>query len=428
MRNHSEQRASEELPGGTTERTSDPPPLAGPAAGCGSRRAPETSFEPAERDTKNLRRGRFKSIRIGPPNSVGAELAWGCCRVTSTPDPDLLRQPLAEPPLNAFEYNPTHLVQRTCTSSPLESLRKGAKANHCSRVGEVVAMVALDEISLRRISATRSITTEVVAAIFVSAFLTPLVIASRVSLACMTLSAGELLQIIFSISAAAILFSWIIASRIRQTLTRIELKHQELVSSARIDGLTGLLNRPGFDAVAAEAFEETRRWGQLVSALLCDIDAFRGLNERYGHKAGDRALKNLAEVLEESIGRRPAIIGRHGGDEFVILLPGIDLNEATMIAERLCEACEARALIHQHPAAKFTISVGVGTEASGPSELGALLRQTDAALYRAKRAGGNQVGSGSTRFVQRHSAPGIERFPTRSAKLFAPVTNPGNAG
>jgi two-component system, cell cycle response regulator len=229
------------------------------------------------------------------------------------------------------------------------------------------------------------------------------------------------LQIIFSISAAAILFSWIIASRIRQTLTRIELKHQELVSSARIDGLTGLLNRPGFDAVAAEAFEETRRWGQLVSALLCDIDAFRGLNERYGHKAGDRALKNLAEVLEESIGRRPAIIGRHGGDEFVILLPGIDLNEATMIAERLCEACEARALIHQHPAAKFTISVGVGTEALAPSELGGLLRQTDAALYRAKRAGGNQVASGLGRFVQRHSAPSIERFPTRSAKLFVPL-------
>jgi diguanylate cyclase (GGDEF)-like protein len=282
-------------------------------------------------------------------------------------------------------------------------------------------MVALDEISLRRISAARSITTEIVVAIFVSAFLTSLVIALRVSLACTPLSAGELWQIILSISAAAILFSWIIASRIRQTLTRIELKHQELVSSARIDGLTGLLNRPGFDAVAAEAFEETRRWGQLVSALLCDIDAFRGLNERYGHKAGDRALKNLAELLEESIGGRPAIIGRHGGDEFVILLPGIDLNEATMIAERLCEACEARALIHQHPAAKFTISVGVGTEASGPSELGGLLRQTDAALYLAKRAGGNQVGSGSTRFVQRHSAPSIERFPTRSAKLFVPL-------
>jgi diguanylate cyclase (GGDEF)-like protein len=285
-------------------------------------------------------------------------------------------------------------------------------------------MVALDEISLRGIGAIRSITTEIVAAIFVSAFLTSVVIALRVSVACMTLSAGELWQIILSISAAAILFSWIIASRIRQTLTRIELKHEELVSSARIDGLTGLLNRPGFDAVAAEAFEEARRSGQPVSALLCDIDAFRGLNERYGHKAGDRALKNFAEELEESIGRRSAIPGRQGADEFVVLLPGIDLNEATMIAERLCEACEARALVHQHPAAKFTISIGVGTEASGPSELGGLLRQTDAALYRAKRAGGNQVASGPGRFVQRYSAPNIGRFPTRSAKLFVPLHQP----
>jgi diguanylate cyclase (GGDEF)-like protein len=359
-----------------------------------------------ERDKKNLRRGRFKSIRIGPPNSIGAELAWGCCRLTSTPDPDLLRQPLAEPPLNAFEYNPTHLVQRTSTSSPLETLRKGAKANHCYRVGEVVAMVALDEISLRRLGPIRSITTEIVAAIFVSAFLTSVVIALRVSVACMPLSAGELGQIVLSISAApTVLAGWIIAVRIGQTLTRIELQHQKLVSSARIDGLTGLLNRSGFDAVAAEAFEETRRSGQPVSALLCDIDAFRGLNDRYGHEAGDRALINFAEVVEESIGRCSVILGRQGGDEFVILLPGIDLDEATMIAERLCEACEARALVHQHPAAKFTISVGVATEASGASELKGLLRQTDTALYRAKRAGGNQVASGSGRFVQRYSAP-----------------------
>ena len=286
-------------------------------------------------------------------------------------------------------------------------------------------MVALDEFWPRRAGAIRSITSEIVSAIFVSAFLTSLVIALRVSVACMTLTAGELWQIILSISAApAVLIGWITAIRIRQTLTRIELKHQELVSSARIDGLTGLLNRPGFDAVAAEAFEETRRSGQPVTAVLCDIDAFRGLNEKYGHKAGDRALKNLAEVLEKSIGSRPAIIGRHGGDEFVILLPGIDLKVAVVIAEGLCEACEARALVHQHPAAKFTISVGVGTEASGASELGGLLRQGDAALYRAKKAGGNQVASGPGRFVQRYSAPNIERLPTRSAKLFVPLHQP----
>ena len=272
-------------------------------------------------------------------------------------------------------------------------------------------MVTLEEFWPRRVGAHRSVTTEIIAAIFVSAFLTSLVIALRVSAVCMTLTAGELWQFVLSISAApTVLIGWITAIRIRQTLARMELKHEELVSAARIDGLTGLLNRPGFDAVAAEAFEQTRRSGQPVSALLCDIDAFRDLNERYGHKVGDSALKNFAEVIEELIGRCSAILGRQGGDEFVILLPGIDLNEATMLAECLCEACEARALVHQHPAAKFTISVGVGTEAFGASELGGLLRQTDAALYRAKRAGGNQVASGPGRFVQRYSAPNIERF------------------
>src|ERR1700677_4545446 len=280
-------------------------------------------------------------------------------------------------------------------------------------------MVALDEFWPKSVCAIRSITIETVTAIFAFASLSSLAIALRVSVACMTLSAGELWQIILSISAAPTgLIGLIILIRIRQTLTQIELKHEEVFSSAMIDGLTGLLNRTGFDAVAAETLEETRRLGQPVSALLCDIDAFRRLNERYGHEAGDRALKNLAEVLEESIGRRFEIVGRQGGDEFAILLPGVDLKAAITIAEGLCEACEARALVQEDWAAKFTISVGVGTEASGASDLGGLLRQTDAALYRAKRAGGNQVASGPGQSVQRHSAPNIERCPTRSANLF----------
>jgi diguanylate cyclase (GGDEF)-like protein len=224
-----------------------------------------------------------------------------------------------------------------------------------------------------------------------------------------------------SVSAApAILISLIIAARMRQTVTGL-ITDEKLVSLAMIDGLTGLLNRPGFDAVAAEAFEETRRLGQPVSALACDIDAFRGLNVRwYGYEAGDRALRNLAEVLEEAIGRRSAILGRQGGGEFVVLLSGVDLKEAVAIAEDVCEVCEARALVQQEPASKFTISVGVGTGSSGTSELGGLLRQADAALYRAKRAGGNQVASGPGLLVRRQSAPDIERVPMRLAKPFAP--------
>jgi diguanylate cyclase (GGDEF)-like protein len=258
-------------------------------------------------------------------------------------------------------------------------------------------MVAPDEFWPKIVRAISSITTDIVAAIFVSAFLTSLVIAWRVSVACMTLTAGELWQIMLSVSAVpAILIGSIVASRMRRSIDQIRETHEEFVSSAMIDRLTGLLNRPGFEAVAAETFEETRRSGQPVSALVCDIDAFRGLNDRYGHKAGDRALSILAEVLEESIGPGFAIVGRQGGDEFAILLPGLDLKAAVTIAEGLCEACEARALVQQDRTKKFTISVGVATEASGASELGGLLRQVDAALYRAKRAGGNQVASATS--------------------------------
>ena len=282
-------------------------------------------------------------------------------------------------------------------------------------------MVALDEFWPKSVGAIRSITMEVVTAIFALTSLSSLLIALRVSVVCTSLSASELWQFMLPVSAApAILIGLIIAARVRQTLTGLKITHEELVSLAMIDGLTGLLNRPGFDAAAAEAFDEARRLGQPISALMCDIDAFRGLNDKHGHLVGDSALRKLAEVLEESIRHPSAVLGRQGGDEFVILLPGIDLKEAVTIAKDVCEACEARALVQQEPDAKFTISVGAGTGSSGTSELGGLLRQTDAALYRAKRAGGNQVASGPGRFVRRQSAPDIERVPMRSAKPFAP--------
>jgi diguanylate cyclase (GGDEF)-like protein len=364
------------------------------AAGRATTVAWRTGIEPALRGWRSFLAARLPEACASARRSVRTE------------------SPLRRIWIQSYAFGSANLHDQS-----LSVFRGGAKADYCSRVGEIAAMVALDESWPSRVGAIRSTTTEIFAATFVSALLTSLVIALRVRVACITLTDGELWQIIFSISAApTVLIGWIIAIRIRRALTQLKISHEELFSLAWIDGLTGLLNGPGFDVVAAEAFEETRPLGEPVSVLVCDIDGFRGLNDRYGHEAGDRALRNLAEVLEEAIRRRrSAILGRQGADEFVILLPDIDLKEAVTIAEGLCEACEARALVQQDPAAKFTVSVGVGTEASGACELGGLLRQTDAALYRAKRAGGNQVASGPGRFVQSYSAPNIERFPTRSA-------------
>jgi diguanylate cyclase (GGDEF)-like protein len=290
-------------------------------------------------------------------------------------------------------------------------------------------MVALDEFSPKKVGAIRSITTEIVATIFVSGFLTSLLIALRVSVACTSLTAGELWPTVLPVSAVpTILIALIIAFRMRGSLEQIRKAHQELVCLAQIDGLTGLLNRSGFDAVASDAFTETQRSGRPVSAMMCDIDAFRGLNYRYGHEAGDIVLGNLARVLEESTVSRYAILGRQGGDEFVILLPGIDLKEAAMIAENLRGVCEARALVQQDPATKFTISVGVGTEALGAPKLGCLLRRADAALYRAKRAGGNQVACSPTPFVPHQATLEIGQSPIRSAKPFPPINEAHSQG
>jgi diguanylate cyclase (GGDEF)-like protein len=282
-------------------------------------------------------------------------------------------------------------------------------------------MIALDDSWPRNIGAIRSITIEMVAAIFASAILTSVLIAWCVSVACTTLTLGGLCRIIVSVSALpALLIGLVIASRMRRSLEQIRMTHEELVNLACIDGLTGLLSRPGFDAVADEALVEARRSGRPISALVCDIDSFRGLNDRYGPEAGDLALTNLAQVLEESTGHRTSVLGRQGGDEFVVLLPGLELEEAVTIAEDLREVCEARTLVQRDPAAKFTISVGVGTEASSASELGSLLRRAGAALYRAKRAGGNQVATGPTLPVRYKSTPKIEPSPILSVTASAP--------
>ena len=122
-------------------------------------------------------------------------------------------------------------------------------------------MVALDEFWPKSVGAIRSIIMEVVTAIFALASLSSLLIALRVSGVCTSLSARELWQFMLSVSAApAILIGLIIAVRMRQAVIGLKITHEELVSLAMIDGLTGLLNRPGFDAVAAEVLEETPPW------------------------------------------------------------------------------------------------------------------------------------------------------------------------
>jgi diguanylate cyclase (GGDEF)-like protein len=164
-------------------------------------------------------------------------------------------------------------------------------------------------------------------------------------------------------------------SRAIETLHRI----------STIDGLTGAANRRHFDDMFGLEWRRAARSRKPLSLLMIDIDNFKSYNDRFGHQAGDDALRAVADVLRSSVHRAADLVARYGGEEFAVLLPETDAEHARQMAERLREQVE------QDCAA--TISVGVAT--SQPSrdagDTEELIRRADAALYEAKRAGRNRV-------------------------------------
>lgn len=157
---------------------------------------------------------------------------------------------------------------------------------------------------------------------------------------------------------------------------------------ADIDVLTGLYNRRGWTDRVLALDEELRRDGASYSVLFLDLDRFKELNDRLGHEAGDAALRALATVMREEL-REQDIIGRFGGEEFVVALPGADRLHAARVAERI--RARLQALAAADPAdAMRTVSIGAATLHDGETTT-ALLKRADAAMYAAKAAGRNRV-------------------------------------
>jgi diguanylate cyclase (GGDEF)-like protein len=170
--------------------------------------------------------------------------------------------------------------------------------------------------------------------------------------------------------------------------TRIDALVARLRTTAATDDLTGLPNRRAFDRHLAESLDSSVASGREVSLALVDLDGFKALNDTIGHLAGDEALRRLGVLVPASVraGDWPA---RFGGDEFAVILADTSGDTAAAIAERLRAAVERS--FREGPA-PITVSVGVATGALGTTS-DALLSGADAALYRAKRAGGNRVES-----------------------------------
>jgi len=159
-------------------------------------------------------------------------------------------------------------------------------------------------------------------------------------------------------------------------------------TAAAMDPLTGMLNRRGFAEASARVIEREANAGRPVSALIFDIDHFKGINDRFGHPAGDELLKLFATVVISNL-RISDLSGRIGGEEFAALLP-CSLEEAVVAAERVRQEFADAGITVEDGPVDTTVSVGV---AGGPAgtELEVLLAAADTALYQAKRGGRNRV-------------------------------------
>jgi diguanylate cyclase (GGDEF)-like protein len=166
-------------------------------------------------------------------------------------------------------------------------------------------------------------------------------------------------------------------------LQAAELHHRD---EAILDPLTGLLNRHALGPRFVEISHQARLSGQPVAIVLCDVDGFKAINDEYGHDRGDAVLRDVAYELRKRL-RSFELVYRLGGEEFLIVLPGIGLQDGRNTAERLRAAVANARPTDIH----ITISLGVSAAAGAQVSYDVLFKSADEALYEAKRAGRNRV-------------------------------------
>lgn len=176
---------------------------------------------------------------------------------------------------------------------------------------------------------------------------------------------------------------------VRERTSELQAANEQLRRLASTDELTGLLNRRALMQQLEHEYAAARQQGTPLSIVMLDLDAFKALNDRHGHLAGDDALRGVATIVRDCC-RSIDHVGRYGGEEIMIILVHADMETAMPVAERMRAAIAATALLHGNGTLHLTASIGVATllPDERPQDL---VARADAALYRAKRAGRNTV-------------------------------------
>jgi diguanylate cyclase (GGDEF)-like protein len=182
-----------------------------------------------------------------------------------------------------------------------------------------------------------------------------------------------------------------IDKKIKTKTEGLEAANAALTQLSQLDILTGLANRRYLDEKLREQYALMKRYNNIYSVLILDIDHFKNVNDTYGHAIGDEVLQLLAQTIKENL-RENDFIGRFGGEEFLVTLPSTNITQATQVGEKLRAAIEAS----PHPkAGVFTVSVGVAAASPTQKDEKAVVIEADQQLYVAKNAGRNRVSASS---------------------------------
>jgi diguanylate cyclase (GGDEF)-like protein len=173
-------------------------------------------------------------------------------------------------------------------------------------------------------------------------------------------------------------------------MQELALTRAELLRVSRTDQLTGLLNRRGFDEAAIAALAKAHRDNLPVVALMCDIDRFKAINDRFGHEFGDKVLVQIGHVLRTFAQKNGVLVARHGGEEFAALLIGATNEQAAQHAEAIRRDCAASEVLSEDSLVGVTVSIGL-TSSHGEIDLAKIMRIADQALYVAKHRGRDRI-------------------------------------
>ncbi len=173
-------------------------------------------------------------------------------------------------------------------------------------------------------------------------------------------------------------------------LTKQKELSEELEKQATTDELTNIYNRRQIMKVAAQEFSRSIRYQNPFSILIIDIDKFKIINDTYGHQIGDKVIIEMVKVVLKNI-RNVDIFGRFGGDEFMVILPETNQEEAVEAAERICSSMRDIEITFEADIIKFSLSIGVASYREKMKDLEEIIISADKALYKAKAGGRNQV-------------------------------------